>query len=261
MPWRKDKTHQTRLTQMSLQTFHNLKMSSKCLHAVSTRGELFTTIKVQCPQKRSNRFLRLKIDTGAQGNALPVRTFRQMCGDIERKKILTPIGQTTLTAYSGEEIKYLGSIKLGCKSGSSLWVNAVFYIVDVPEPVILGLPTCEALNLVTINCQLESVVTTPVYPGKFDTLKDAITTEASMAYYDVTKPITLEVDASQKGLGAALVQEKKPIAFTSKTLTKTQSNYSNVEREMLSLVHGVERFHTYLYGGPSKSQQTTNTWR
>ena len=44
---------------------------------------------------------------------------------------------------------------------------------------ILGLPTCEALNLVTINCQLESMVTTPVkvtsvqdlmnmYPGKFD---------------------------------------------------------------------------------------------
>ena len=48
------------------------------------------------------------------------------------------------------------------KSGSSSWVNAVFYIVDVPGPVILGLPTCEALHLVTINCQLKSVVTAPV---------------------------------------------------------------------------------------------------
>ena len=163
------------------ETFHNLKVSSKCLHAVSTRGEAFTTIEVQCPQKRSNQFLRLKIDRGAQGNALPVRTFRQMYGDIEPKKILTPIGQTTLTAYSGEEIKCLGSITLGCKSGSLSWVNAVFYIVDVPGPVILGLPTCEALKLVTINCQLESVVTTPVkvisvqdlmnmYPGQFDTV-------------------------------------------------------------------------------------------
>ena len=35
------------------ETFHNLKVSSKCLHAVSTRGEAFTTIEVQCPQKRS----------------------------------------------------------------------------------------------------------------------------------------------------------------------------------------------------------------
>ena len=75
----------------------------------------------------------------------------------------------------------MGSITLGCKSGSSSWVNAVFYVVGVPGPVILGLPTCAALNLVTINCQMESVVTTPVkvtsvqdlmnmYPSQFDTV-------------------------------------------------------------------------------------------
>ena len=58
----------------------------------------------------------------------------------------------------------------------------------------------------------------------FNTLKGAITTDAIMTYHDVTEPTTLEVDASQKSLGAALVQEKKPIAFESKTLTKTQSN-------------------------------------
>ena len=45
----------------------------------------------------------------------------------------------------------------------------------------------------------------------FNTLKAAITTEASMAYYNVTKPITLEVDASQNGLGASLVQEKNQL--------------------------------------------------
>ena len=100
-----------------------------------------------------------------------------MYGDIEPKEILTP----TLTAYSGEEIKCVGSVTIGCKSGSSSWVNTVFYIVDVPGPVILGPQTCEALKLVTINCQLESVVTTPVkvtsvqdlmnmYPGQFDTV-------------------------------------------------------------------------------------------
>ena len=82
----------------------------------------------------------------------------------------------------------------------------------------------------------------------FNELKAAITHEASMVYYDVKKPITLEVDASMKGLSAALVQEEKPVAFASKTLTKTQANYSNIEIEMLALVHGVERFHAYLYG-------------
>ena len=75
------------------ETFHNLKVSSKCLHAVSTRGEAFTTIEVQCPQKTSNQFLVLNIDTGAQGNALPVRTFRQMYGDIEPNKSSHPLGR------------------------------------------------------------------------------------------------------------------------------------------------------------------------
>ena len=82
----------------------------------------------------------------------------------------------------------------------------------------------------------------------FNELKAAMTHEARMVYYDVKKPITLKVDASMKGLSAALVQEGKPVAFASKTLTKTQANYSNIEREMLALVHGVEKFHAYLYG-------------
>ena len=60
-----------------------------------------------------------------------------------------------------------------------------------------------------------------------NTLKGAITTEASIAYYDITKPITLEVDASQKGLGAALVQEKKTNnAFASKTLKRRSRTIS-----------------------------------
>ena len=86
----------------------------------------------------------------------------------------------------------------------------------------------------------------------FVKLKRAITKEVCIAYYDAKQPVTLEVDASLKGLGAALVLEGRPITFASKTLTKTQSNFSNIEREMLALVHGVQRFHTYgsLYIGP-----------
>ena len=60
----------------------------------------------------------------------------------------------------------------------------------------------------------------------------------------------LEVDASQKGLGAALVQNGKPVAFGSKTLTECQSRHSNIEREMLAVVYGKQRYHTYLYARP-----------
>ena len=60
--------------------------------------------------------------------------------------------------------------------------------------------------------------------------------------------MTIQVHASQVGLGAALLQNGKPVAFASKALTKTECWYVNIEREMLAAVFGVERFHTYVYG-------------
>ena len=60
--------------------------------------------------------------------------------------------------------------------------------------------------------------------------------------------MTIQVDASQVGLGAVLLQDNKPIAFASKALTDAESRYANIEREMLAVVFGVERFHTYVYG-------------
>ena len=59
--------------------------------------------------------------------------------------------------------------------------------------------------------------------------------------------MTLEVDASQKGLGAALLHNEKAVAFSSKTLTDCQSRYSNIEREMLALVLSIQRYHTHLH--------------
>ena len=55
-----------------------------------------------------------------------------------------------------------------------------------------------------------------------------------------------------KGLGIALVQTGLPVAFGSKTLTEYQSRYSNIDREMLAIVHGIQRYHTYLCGRPFK---------
>ena len=60
--------------------------------------------------------------------------------------------------------------------------------------------------------------------------------------------MTIQVDASQVGLGAALIQNGKPIAFASKALMKTKCWYTNIEREMLAAVFGAEKFQTYVYG-------------
>lgn len=56
-----------------------------------------------------------------------------------------------LSAYSGHQIPCLGTIDIPCQYKESKWINAKFYVVDVPGPAVVGLPTSELLNLVTVN--------------------------------------------------------------------------------------------------------------
>ena len=79
-------------------------------------------------------------------------------------------------------------------------------------------------------------------------IKNLICNEASLHYYDPSKKFVIQVDASSKGLGVALIQDYKPIAFASKPLTETEQCYVNTERELLAVVFGCERFCTYIYG-------------
>ena len=88
----------------------------------------------------------------------------------------------------------------------------------------------------------------PSHTRAFEMIKSMISTETTLAYYDRNKPVVLQVDASQRGLGAALIQDGRPIAFASKSLTPAESRYANIERELLAVVYGCEKFHTYLYG-------------
>ena len=66
-----------------------------------------------------------------------------------------------------------------------------------------------------------------------------------LRYYDQSKPVTLQCDASLKGLGTCIIL---PIAFVSKSLMDTETCYANIKRELLSIIYGCEKFHTYLYG-------------
>ena len=41
---------------------------------------------------------------------------------------------------------------------------------------------------------------------------------------------------------------EQPIGYVSRTLSKAEQNYSQIEKEGLACVFGVKRFHSYLYG-------------
>jgi hypothetical protein len=60
--------------------------------------------------------------------------------------------------------------------------------------------------------------------------------------------ITLQCDASELGLGATLMQNDQPIAYAIRALTKTEQNYAQIEKELLAVVFGMDKFHQYTYG-------------
>ena len=86
------------------------------------------------------------------------------------------------------------------------------------------------------------------YQVAFDKLKSLVCEDTTLRYFNTKKPVTIQVDASGKGLGAALIQDDGPVAFASKALTPTEQCYENNERELLACVFGAEHFRTYVFG-------------
>ena len=82
----------------------------------------------------------------------------------------------------------------------------------------------------------------------FRDLQHLLTDPATLRYYDVARPVTLQVDASQNGLGAALIQNQDPVAYASKAMNDTQRRYAQIEKELLAVVFACKRFHQYVYG-------------
>ena len=89
---------------------------------------------------------------------------------------------------------------------------------------------------------------TPSHDAVFEDTKALICRHVTLSYLRPEVDSVVQVDASSRGLGAVLLQNGKPIAFASKTLSDCEQRYANIEREMLAVVFGCERFHTYLFG-------------
>jgi hypothetical protein len=69
---------------------------------------------------------------------------------------------------------------------------------------------------------------------------------------NLAEPFILRTDASDRGLGAVLLQEegeqKLPVAYASRKLLQREQKYATVEKECLGLVWAITKFQRYLYG-------------
>ena len=82
----------------------------------------------------------------------------------------------------------------------------------------------------------------------FNEVKRIVTVQPILKFYSMSQEVTLQCDASEKGLGATILQQGQPIAFASRALSKTEQAYAQIEKECLAIVFGCERFKQYLLG-------------
>lgn len=83
--------------------------------------------------------------------------------------------------------------------------------------------------------------------------KNLLSSDKVLTHFDQTKRIMLTCDASPVGVGAVLSHvdennQEKPIYYASRSLSPAEKKYSQIDRESLSIIFGVKKFHKYIYG-------------
>jgi hypothetical protein len=94
----------------------------------------------------------------------------------------------------------------------------------------------------------KSFTWTPATAQSFQTLKTTMCTTSVLALPNLKKTFVLECDASRKGIGVVLMQEDRPLAFTSRKLSKRNLDKPIYEKEMLAILHVIDLCCSYLLG-------------
>lgn len=82
----------------------------------------------------------------------------------------------------------------------------------------------------------------------FEELKRAVTSALVLAYPDFSIPFEVECDASGKGVGAVLMQQRKPIAYFSKAFSGANLSKSTYEKELMAVALAIQHWRHYLLG-------------
>ena len=82
----------------------------------------------------------------------------------------------------------------------------------------------------------------------FQELKKAMISTPVLEVPDFTQPFIIETDACYDGMGAVIMQNKRPISYLSQALEQKNMGLSIYEKELLALVTVVTKWRHYLEG-------------
>ncbi len=87
----------------------------------------------------------------------------------------------------------------------------------------------------------------------FDVIKNCLCSAPVLAHYNPKLPLVIATDASPVGVAAVLSHRypdnsERPIAYASRTLTVSEKNYSQIDREALGIIFGIKKFNEYVFG-------------
>ena len=160
-----------------------------------------------------------------------------------------------------KEVKYYGSIITS--EGEKPDPDKVHAITNMPCPeskeelrTFLGMVNYLAKfseKLATVSAPLRALLKEDVMfiwteheQQAYDNIKQIIVQAPTLAYFS-DKPVTLQCDASQHGVGACIMQEGIPVAYGSRSLTETEQNWAQIEKELFSIVYGCDKFKHYVF--------------
>lgn len=123
-----------------------------------------------------------------------------------------------------------------------------YYRKFIPKFSTIALPLTDLTKKDAPN----KVIWTDACEQAFATLKKSLTSSPVLLMPDLSAPWVLRTDASDRGLGAVLLQLKgdmlHPVAYASRKLSDTEGRYSTIEKECLAIVWAVQKFQPFLYG-------------